>query len=248
MTGRLAGKVALITGASSGIGQATAVAFAREGAAVAINYSRSTEGAKTTLDQISALGAQGIIVQGDVADEARVRDIVAEVVSRFGRLDILVNNAGTTFFVDLSDLDNMTADKWDRIFDVNVKGVFWCSRAAALELRKTKGQIITITSVAGTSGKGSSIAYAASKAAAISVTKSLAIVLAPDIRVNSIAPGMVDSPWNKGREYRVTNAAKQAPLGRVSTSEDIAQVALDLAAGFSMMTGQTVLVDGGASL
>lgn len=248
MAGRLSGKVALITGASSGIGQATALAFAREGASVGINYSRSEGGATKTLEGVQAAGSKGIVLKADVADDAEVRAMVDVALKEFGRLDVLVNNAGTTYFVDLADLDNMTDEKWDRIFDVNVKGLFWCSRAAAPALRRARGQIINVTSIAGLTGRGSSLAYAASKAAAISVTKSLAIALAPEVRVNSIAPGMVDSPWNAGREERVSSAAARTPLGRVATPEDIAEIALDMAAGFSLVTGQTILVDGGASL
>ena len=249
MAGRLNGKVALITGASSGIGQATALAFAREGAAgIGINFARSEEGAKRTLAGVEAAGSSGLVLQGDVADEERDRAMVAEVVRRFGRLDILVNNAGTTFFVDMADLDGMTADKWDRIFDVNVKGLFWCSRAAAPALREARGAIINVASNAGITGKGSSIAYAASKAAVIALTKGLASVLAPEVRVNAVAPGMVDSPWNTGRAERVTSAAARTPLGRVCTSEDIAEVVLDVASSFAMATGSTIVIDGGIAL
>jgi 3-oxoacyl-[acyl-carrier protein] reductase len=244
---RLDGKVALITGASSGIGQATARLFAQEGAAgIGINYGKSEEGARRTLQAVEAAGSRGLLVQGDVADEGRVRAIVDAVVKEFGRLDILVNNAATTFFVDMADLDGMTEEKWDRIYDVNVKGLFWCSRAAAAALRRAKGQIINVSSKAGITGSGSSIAYAASKAAVISLTKGLAGVLAPDVRVNTVAPGMVDSPWNTGREDRVAGAAKSSPLKRVATSEDIASVILDLAAGFALATGSVIVVDGGA--
>ena len=182
MAGRLAGKVALITGASSGIGQAAAWLFAREGAAgIGINYARSESGARKTLEGVEATGRRGLLLQGDVANDASDRRMVEAAVRAFGRLDILVNNAGTTFFVDMADLDGMTEDKWDRIYDVNVKGLFWCSRAAAPALKAAKGQIINVSSKAGLTGAGSSIAYAASKAAVIALTKGLASALAPEV-------------------------------------------------------------------
>ena len=188
----------------------------------------------------------GLLLQGDVADEGRVRTMVDAVVKEYGRLDILINNAGTTFFVDLSDLEGMTEEKWDRIYDVNVKGLFWCCRAAAPALREARGQIINVSSKAGITGSGSSLAYAASKAAVIALTKGLASVLAPEVRVNTVAPGMVDSPWNTGRESRVAGAAKSSPLRRVASAEDIASVILDVAAGFSLATGSVIVIDGGA--
>ena len=247
MAGRLNGKVALVTGASSGIGQATARLFAREGASgIGINYGRSEQGARTTLAAVEAAGSRGMLLQGDVADEERARSMVDAVVKEFGRLDILVNNAATTFFVEMADLDGMTEEKWDRIFDVNVKGLFWCSRAAAPALRQANGQIINVSSKAGITGSGSSIAYAASKAAVIAITKGLAGVLAPEVRVNTVAPGMVDSPWNAGRETRVANSARSSPLRRVATPEDIADVILDVAAGFTLATGSVIVIDGGA--
>jgi 3-oxoacyl-[acyl-carrier protein] reductase len=189
-----------------------------------------------------------MLLQADVSDEARVRAMIGEHIQHFGKLDILVNNAATTFFIDLADFESMTEDKWDRIYAVNVKGLFWCTRAAAPALRTAKGCVINIASMAGFSGKGSSIAYGASKAAVIALTKGLASAMAPDVRVNAIAPGMVDSPWNTGRSERVQRAAAGTPLGRVPTSADIGEVVLDLASGFSLATGMTVQIDGGASL
>ncbi len=183
-----------------------------------------------------------------MSDEPRVRAMVAEFVQHFGKPDVLVNNAATTFFIDLADFDSMTEDKWDRIYAVNVKRLFCCTRAAAPALRAAKGCIINIASMAGFSGKGSSIAYGASKAAVIALTKGLASAVAPELRVNAIAPGMADSPWNTGRSERVERAAAGTPLGRVTNSADIGEVVLDLASGFSLTTGMTVKIDGGASL
>jgi 3-oxoacyl-[acyl-carrier protein] reductase len=164
------------------------------------------------------------VYKADVADDAQVRAMVGETIEKMGRLDILVNNAGVTYFVDHADLEGLKAEYWDRIMAVNVRGMFFCCRAAAEELKKRKGCIINITSIAGLTGLGSSIAYAASKAAAISLTKSLARVMAPQVRVNSIAPGV---------------------MGRIATAEDVSEVAYALITQAGFVTGQSIVVDGG---
>lgn len=170
------------------------------------------------------------------------------VTDRFGRIDILINNAGTTHFVALDDLDGMLEEYWDQIFAVNVKGMFFVSRACAEQLKKNKGCIINITSIAGLNGMGSSIAYAASKAAGISITKSLARVLAPDVRVNSVAPGIVLTRWVEGREDHVQRYGGDTPLGRVARPEDVADLVYGLILGGDFVTGQTVVVDGGVTM
>jgi 3-oxoacyl-[acyl-carrier protein] reductase len=239
------GKAALITGAGTGIGRATALRLAREGVNLTINYSRSQKEAQATKADCEALGIQCLLYQADVADDGSVRKMVMETITKFGHLDYLVNCAGVTDFVDHQDLEGLKEEYWDRVMNVNVKGMFFCCRAAADEIRKQKGCIINITSVAGITGQGSSIAYAASKAAGISVTKSLARVMAPEARVNSIAPGIVQTRWVAGQEEHVKRLGEGTPLGRVATPEDVAEVAYSLIVHGGFMTGQTVVVDGG---
>ena len=242
----LKGKAALITGGGTGIGRSIALRLARERVNVAINYSRSEKEARETRSEVEALGARGIICKADVANDEEVRRMVNRTIEELGRLDILVNNAGVTYFVDHADLEGLKEEHWDRIMGVNVKGMFFCCRAAFTELKKRKGCVINITSVAGLTGLGSSIAYAASKAAAISLTKSLARVMAPEVRVNGIAPGIVKTRWVSGQEEHIERYASGTPLGRVAGPEDVAEVAYALVAHSGFMTGQIIVVDGGA--
>ncbi len=241
-------KVALITGGATGIGRAVALSLAAKGVDIVINYSRSAQDAKDTAAAIEETGARCHIGQANVADDDQVRSLVDDAVRHFGRLDYLVNSAGTTHFVDAADLDGMLGQYWDDIMGVNVKGLFFACRAAAPHLKKTGGAIVNITSIAGITGKGSSIAYAASKAAAISVTKSLAQVLAPEVRVNSVAPGIVLTRWCAGREDHVKRLGGSTPLGRCCSPEDVAQVVVPLLLAADLVTGQTIVVDGGAIL
>jgi 3-oxoacyl-[acyl-carrier protein] reductase len=241
-------KVALITGGATGIGRAVALGLAARGLDIVINYSRSAAEARETAAAVEKAGVGCHLEQADVADDDQVRRMVDNAVRRFGRLDYLVNSAGTTRFVAAADLDGMLGQYWDDIMGVNVKGLFFACRAAAPHLKKTGGAIVNITSIAGITGQGSSIAYAASKAAAISVTKSLARVLAPEVRVNSVAPGIVLTRWCAGREDHVQRLGGNTPLGRCCSPEDIAQVVVPLLLSAGMVTGQTVVVDGGAVL
>ena len=241
-------KVALVTGGGTGIGRAISIALAALSIDVAVNYSRSQQEALDTVAAIEKNGGKAVVVQANVAKDAEVRTMVQTVVEQFGQLDYLVNCAGTTVYVDMPDLEGLKPEYWDEIMDVNVKGLFSVCRAAAPHLKKTRGSIVNITSVAGITGMGSSIAYAASKAAAISVTKSLARVLAPEVRVNSVAPGIVLTRWVEGREAHVKKLGEHTPLGRCCSAEDVADVAVPLLVNATMMTGQTVVVDGGAFL
>lgn len=241
-------KTALITGGGTGIGRAVALRLAAQGIDVVVNYSRSDREARETAEEVKKAGVECLIEKADVADDAQVRQMVANAVRRFGRLDYLVNSAGITRFVDYPDLDGMKDEYWDDIMAVNVKGMFFACRAAASHLKKTGGAIVNITSISGITGKGSSIAYAASKAAAISVTKSLAQILAPEVRVNSVAPGIVLTRWCAGREDHVKRLSGATPLGRACSAEDVAEVVVPLLLSAGMITGQTVIVDGGAIL
>jgi 3-oxoacyl-[acyl-carrier protein] reductase len=246
MSETLAHRVALITGGGTGIGRAIALAFAGHGAAVAINYRRSREDAEVTAGLIRGRGGQAITVEADVADERAADALVERVVKEWGRLDILVNNAGTTVFIPHRNLDALTGEVWDRILAVNVKGTFFCSRAASRVMGE--GRIINIGSVAGVNGSGSSIAYAASKSAVHTLTKALARALAPRIAVNAIAPGVIATRWHAGREEEIARIAERLPARRLGRPEDVAQVALALATADNFLTGQVIVVDGGALL
>lgn len=238
-------KTALITGGGTGIGRAIALVLAEAGVNIALNYSRSEEEALKTCREVKDLGVRSEIYKGNVAADAEVKAMVSQVASDFGSLDILINNAGMTHFVDHGDLEGMKDEYWDEIFGVNVKGMFFCCRAAAEELKKNRGCIVNITSIAGLTGLGSSIAYAASKAAATSVTKSLARVLAPEVRVNAVAPGIVQTRWVEGKEEHIIKLAEGTPLGRIAEPKDIAEVVYSLIANAGFVTGQTIVVDGG---
>jgi 3-oxoacyl-[acyl-carrier protein] reductase len=242
----LQGKTALVTGGGTGIGRSIAIRLARAGADVAVNYSRSGKEAMETGAEIGRTGVRCLVCKANVAEDAEVRRMVEDVVRQWGGLDILVNSAGITHFVDQKDLEGMSDGYWDEIMNVNVKGMFHCCRAAAEHLKARKGCIVNIASIAGMTGLGSSIAYAASKAAAISVTKSLARVLAPEVRVNGIAPGVVDTRWIAGRD--IAGLSPGNLLGRIASPEDVAEAAYALIVHGGFVTGQTLVVDGGASL
>jgi len=250
---QLAGKVALVTGAAVGIGRAVAVAFGREGAKVVVNYSKSRKEAEETASLVKQAGGEFLVIQADIAQDRQVRAMVAETLERFGRVDILVNNAGITAFVDFPDLERLTDDVWDRLYNVNVKGTFFCCRAVVPAMRKQgHGRIINIASISGILPGGSSIAYATSKAAVIHLSKCLARTLGPEIRVNVIAPGFIaETRWNVGRPNLETTAEKAiqaAPLKRVGKPEDVADAVLFLATRGEFMTGDVMLVDGGRAL
>jgi 3-oxoacyl-[acyl-carrier protein] reductase len=238
-------KTALITGGGTGIGRATALKLAEHGIQVAINYSRSEMDARQTMLDIEKIGGKAIIVQANVANDQEVRTMVQMVIDHFGGIDYVINNAGTTNFVASQDLEGLLEEHWDNAFGVNVKGLFQVSRACSETLQHNKGCIVNVTSIAGLTGEGSSIAYAASKAAAISVTKSLAKVMAPNVRVNSIAPGIVMTRWVEGREDHVQRLGQSTPLGRVAEPEDVAEVIFSVVTSMGFVTGQTIVVDGG---
>lgn len=242
----LAHRVALVTGGGTGIGRAIGLALAEHGANVVVNYSRSQSDAESTADAIRKLGRRGMVVKADVSRDREVVEMVHRIIQEWGRLDVLVNNAGTTTFVAHTDLNGLTEEIWDRVFAVNVKGTFFCCRAAASVM--TEGRIINIGSIAGIRGTGSSIAYAASKAAIHVMTLSLARALAPRITVNTIAPGLIGTRWSAGREAQNAKIAESLPAKRIGRPEDIAHVAAALAAADNYLTGQIIAVEGGELL
>src|SRR4051812_5405778 len=241
-------RVALVTGSATGIGRAVAWRFAELGFAVTVNFSRSKDEAEVTADGVRSRGGKAIVVQADVADDTAVRVMVERTVETFGGLDVLVNNAATTYFIPHTDLDGITGQVWDDILNVNLKGTFFGCRAAMPWLRARKGNIVNIASVAGVAGSGSSIAYAASKGAVITLTKSLAKAFAPEVRVNAVAPGPVQTRWLADHQDMVESAMKLTPLQRPATADDVAAVALFLAEETSLMTGQVLVVDGGRTI
>lgn len=247
----LAGTVAIITGGGTGIGKAVGRRLAEAGArAVVVNYSRSEEEAEVTAAALREQGCEGIAVRANVARDDEVRAMVAGAVDRFGRLDVLVNNAGTTHHIPHSDLDALTESVWDDVLSVNVKGTFYCARAAAPALRRARGAIVNIASVAGTRAAGSSIVYGVSKAGVLQLTRNLAIALAPEVRVNAVAPGLVATRWflrplgEEAARRQEEAVAGQTPLRGIAQPEHVAQAVMGfLAADF--VTGESIVVDGG---
>ena len=242
--GRLDGKVALVTGSSSGIGEAVARLYAAEGASVVVNSVTSVEAGQA----VAASLPDAIYVQADVSDESQAVALVAAAVDRWGRLDVLVNNAGWTQVVPHADLAGATDEIWHRIFNTNVMGTWYVSRASVDALRRDGGGcIINVTSLAGVRPGGSSIPYAVSKAGLNHLTLLLANVLGPEIRVNAVAPGLVDTPWTSDWDAVRSMVKERAPLGRSGQPEDIAEVCLMLATA-PYTTGDVVKADGGLHL
>ncbi|MER7621287.1 SDR family NAD(P)-dependent oxidoreductase [Streptomyces sp. NPDC126503] len=239
-------RVALVTGSSSGIGAAVARRLAAAGIRVAVNSARSAEAG----ERIAAELPGAAYFRADVSDEVQAAALVERTVETFGRLDHLVTCAGTTRFIPHEDLAAATPEVWRHLYDVNVLGVWQTVTAAVPHLRKARGSIVTVSSQAGVRPGGSSIPYAVSKAAVNHLTKLLAKTLGPDIRVNAVAPGFVDTPWFDGVEG--ADAAKEhvagaVPLRRIGRPEDIAGAVFDLAHS-SYITGEVLLVDGGGHL
>jgi len=245
---KLAGKIALVTGGATGIGRATVLALAREGADVAINYSKSAAEAKETARLAEQAGARALPVQADVSREPQVRAMIEQVARELGGLDCLVNNAGWTQRVPHRLLDDLTDEIWDRVFATNLRGPFYCVRAAVPHMeRRGGGAIVNITSVAGFTGTGSSMAYAAAKAGLDTLTKSLARALAPSrIRVNAVAPSLLDTGFGGGfiTPDVLAQTGRFTPIGRPVTVEEVAQAVVFLL-GHDATTGYTSIVDGG---
>ena len=254
------GLCAVVTGSASGLGAATAAILAKDGARLVINYSSSAKEAEATADLCRAAGAEVVVVQGDVSKDEDCKKIVA-AAAPWGRIDALINNAGITKHVPHADLDGLSAEDFQRLFGVNTVGPFQMVRAARSLLEagaKESGRasaVVNISSVAGISGVGSSIAYAASKGALNTITQSLARALAPLIRVNTVCPGYIDTPWfTKGRGEAGAKAVRDSVIARVplkvaSSADDIAQLVCFLATpASSNMTGEIVRMDAGLHL
>jgi ketoreductase RED2 len=243
MPAPLQGQVAIITGSSSGIGAATARAFADAGAAVLVNSASTVEAGQA----VAAALPDACYVQGNITDPAAAERLVATALERWGRVDGLVNNAGTTAVIPHHDLEAANIDVWRRIFEVNVFGTWTMTMAALPALREAKGSVVNVGSVAGIRPTGSSIPYAASKAALHHQTVLLAKVLGPDVRVNAVAPGLVDTPWTADWDVVREVVQQVTPLKRSGQPEDVAHVILALAQA-AYVTGQIVGVDGGLSI
>jgi 3-oxoacyl-[acyl-carrier protein] reductase len=241
-------KVFIITGGGTGIGKATALKLADMGTKLVINYSNSETEAKKVVEEIAEKGGIAFAFKANVANEHEVNEMIHQTITQFERLDGLVNNASITAQIPMNDLESATDEVWDSLYDVNVKGMFHCVKAAVPHMKKQKsGAIVNVGSVAGTTGIGSSIPYAATKAAIHTMTKSLAIALAPHIRVNCISPGAVDTRWWAGNEDKMYQLAGNLPLQRISSPEDIADAILFQLKQESV-TGQVFMIDNGQTL
>ncbi len=241
----LKGQVAVVTGAGRRIGREIALTLGRAGASVVVNYNQSRADAHTTVQEIKDGGGQAIAMRADVARPAQVRRMFQSVQQRFGRLDLLVNNAAIFFPVQW---EKLTEEHWDRILGVNLKGPFFCAQEAArLMMRRKSGQIINISSLGGLQAWPDYAHYCSSKAGLIMLTRCLAKALAPDIRVNSIAPGTILFP-GEIKSRMIENVIRATPLRKAGSGEDIAQMVLHLACHGDFITGQIFAVDGGKSI
>lgn len=249
-------QVAIVTGSATGIGAAVAEKLAAAGAKVVVNCTKSLKDAEETLARIRSAGGEAVLGQGDVSSDNDCRAIAKVAQDKWGRIDILVNNAGTTKFADHADLDALNADDFINIYKVNVVGAYQMIRSCAPALKASGfGRVVNVSSIAGVLGVGSSVAYAASKGALNTLTKSLARSLAPEIRVNAVCPGFVGTRWFSERFGPETYArivehnVNSVPLHRAGSPEDVAEVvAFFCGEGARHITGETMLTDGGHHL
>ena len=247
-------KKALVTGGATGIGRSAVLALARAGYDFAINYASSAKAAQATAAEAEALGAKTLLVQCDVSDDAAVRRMMAQIGEAFGHLDALVSNAGTTATWKVKDLESLDMDEWDRTFAVNVRGTFQVARAAVPLLKKgTNPSIVNTASIVGLRPGPQPLPYAASKAAVVNLTKTLAWNLGPDIRVNAVAPGWMEGDWMErmlGDKYEdlMGKRARATPLKRCVTADDVAETMLNLIESNRFVTGEVIVIDGGFTM
>ena len=244
-------KKALVTGGATGIGRSAVLALAKAGYDVAINYASSAKAAQEVASLAQAMGAQTMLLPCDVSDEVAVRAMLAQVEAQFGHLDALVNNAGTTAKWKVKDLESLDLAEWDRTFAVNVRGLFQVTRAAVPLLRKgSNPSIVNTASIVGLRPGPQPLPYAASKAAVVNMTKTLAWNLGPEIRVNAVAPGWMEGDWMErmlGDKYDdlMGKRAKLTPLKRCVTADDVAETMMSLIQGNRFVTGEIIVIDGG---
>jgi 3-oxoacyl-[acyl-carrier protein] reductase len=246
-------KRALVTGGATGIGRAAVLHLARAGFDVALNYRSSADAARTVAAEAEAAGAKVLLLAGDVADDAQVRAMLKQVEAAFGGLEALINNAGTTIPTPPKELDAVSVDDWDRVFAVNVRGLFLVTRAAVPLLKRGEApSIVNTASIVGLRPGPQPLPYAASKAAIVSLTKQLAGALGPEIRVNAVAPGWMEGEWMErmlvdNYERLMERRAKATPLGRCVTADDVAETMLSLILSNRFVTGEIIVIDGGFS-
>jgi 3-oxoacyl-[acyl-carrier protein] reductase len=244
--GGLDGKVAVVTGGGTGIGKASALLLAKEGANVVVNYSRSEKEASETVGELERLGVKARAVKADVSNREQAELLIDEAKKAFGRVDVLVNSAGRTRFIPYPQLDDLTDEVWNEIMQLNLMGAFYTSRAAArLMTAQGDGAIVNVASIAGHGTNASSIPYAVSKGAMITLTKTMARALAPKVRVNAVAPGVVETRWVGDNEDFKAQGRAATPLGRNAQAEDVARAVKYFAVDATFVTGQVHNIDGG---
>ena len=248
-------KVAIVTGSATGVGAATAVILAQKGCNVVINYTRSKEEAMATAQLVEQHNVESLVFQADVSNDDDCQSMVEATIKKWGRIDYLVNNAGKTKFNPFENLEGLSSEDFLDIYSVNVVGPYQMIKAVVPYMKKQGGgAIVNDSSLAGINGVGSSIAYVTSKAALNMMTKSLAHVLGPEIRINTVAPGPIKTRWLKGgmgdEAYSalIEQAEKELPLRQVATPEDVAETLVWFLEGAKLITGEVLIVDSGAHL
>ena len=252
----LKNKVAIVTGSSSGVGAATARLLASMGCHLIVNYNSNSDGAESVARECQEEGVETLVLKANVSSDVDCKMLASAAVEKWGRIDVLVNNAGTTKFVDHANLDGLNAEDFQHIYGVNVIGSYQMVRAVAEQMKTQKdgGAVVNVASIAAVTGVGSSIAYASSKGALVTMTLSLARVLGPAIRVNVVCPGFIEGDWLKeglGEDVyeRAREAARKgAPLGVTATAETVADAILYFINGPQVVTGESIIVDGGRHL